>query len=148
METTTTGKGRAARSRGLLFMAFAGAAAGLVLAFTSLRMETSVITTIMAVVGFVISVASMQASLRWWKEADEAVKEAHKTGWYWGGSGGLAVAGGLLGLLFAIEPDVSLRQFALFPGDAGLMATGLLIPVVLALVGYTIAWAAWWLRNR
>ncbi|WGM39151.1 hypothetical protein [Caulobacter sp. NIBR1757] len=148
MDKTTTGQGRAARSRNQLFLAFAGAAAGLVLAFASLRMETSVITAIMAVVGFVVSVASMQASLRWWKEADEAVKEAHKTGWYWGGSGGLAVAGGLLGLLFAIEPDFSLRQFALFPGDAGLMATGLLIPVVLAFVGYTIAWAAWWLRNR
>ncbi len=148
MEKTTTGKGRAARSRGLLFLAFGGAAAGLVLAFTALSLETSVITTIMAVVGFVVSVGSIQASLRWWKEADEAVREAHKTGWYWGGSGGLAVAGGLLGLLFAIEPDFSLRQFALFPGDAGLMATGLLIPIVFALVGYTIAWAAWWLRNR
>ncbi len=148
MEKTTTGKGRAARSRGQLFLAFVGAGAGLVLAFTSLRMETGVISTILAVVGLVMSIASMQASLRWWKEADEAVKEAHKTGWYWGGSGGLAVAGGLLGLLFALEPDVSLRQFALLPGDAGLMVTGLLIPIVFALVGYTIAWAAWWLRNR
>ena len=148
MEKTTTGKGRAARSRGQLFLAFGGATAGLVLAFTSLSLETSVFTLIMAVVGLVLSIGSMQASLRWWKEADEAVKEAHKTGWYWGGSGGLAVAGGLLGLLFALEPDVSLRQFALFPGDAGLLATGLLIPVVLAFVGYTIAWAAWWLRNR
>lgn len=148
MEKTSTAKGRAARGRTQLFLAFAGAAAGLVLAFVSLRMETSVVSTVLAVIGFVVSVGSMQASMRWWKEADEAVKEAHKTGWYWGGSSGLAVGGGLLGLLFAIEPDFSLRQFALFPGDAGLMATGVLIPIVLALTGYTIAWAAWWLRNR
>lgn len=148
MPKSSPGEGRAQRSRKQLMLAFMGAAAGLVLAFASLSMETSVVTTIMAIVGFAVSMGSIHASQRWWKEADEAVKEAHKTGWYWGGSGGLAVAGGLLGLLFALEPDFSLRQFALFPGDAGLMATGLLIPIVFAFVGYTIAWAAWWLRNR
>lgn len=148
MQKSSPGEGRAQRSRKQLMLAFIGAGAGMVLAFASLSMETSVVSTIMAVVGFAVSVASIHASQRWWKEADEAVKEAHKTGWYWGGSGGLAVSGGLLGLMFAIEPDFSLRQFALFPGDAGLMATGLVIPIVLAFVGYTIAWAAWWLRNR
>jgi hypothetical protein len=148
MQESHAGKGRAARSRIQMVFAFAGSGAGVVLAFTALRMETGVLSTILAGVGLVVSIASMQASLRWWKEADEAVKEAHKTGWYWGGSGGLAVAGGLFGLLFALEPEISLRQFALFPGDAGLIATGLLIPIVLAFVGYTIAWAAWWLRNR
>lgn len=148
MQESLKGKGRAARSRTQLLLAVVGSTAGVVLAFSALRMETGVVSAVMAVVGLVLSVSSMQASLRWWKEADEAVKEAHKTGWYWGGSGGLAVAGGLLGLLFALEPDVSLRQFALFPGDAGLIATGMLIAGGLAFVGYVIAWAAWWLRNR
>lgn len=144
----TPGKARADRNRLLLMLAFIGAATGMAIALTALRMETGLLSVAISVVGFVISVGSLQASLRWWKEADEAVKEAHKSGWYWGGTGGLAVASGLLGLLFAVDADFSLRQFALFPGDAGLMATGLVIAIALAFTGYTIAWAAWWLRNR
>lgn len=141
-------KGHAARSRTLLFVAFVGAAAGFTIAITSMRMQTGVISTILAFVGFMISVVSLQASTRWWKQADEAVKEAHKSGWYWGGSTGIAIAGGLIGVMMALEPTTSLRAYALFPGDAGLLATGMLIPIVMAFVGYTIAWAAWWLRNR
>lgn len=148
MQKSSPGQGRAQRSRKQLMLAFIGAAAGITVAVISLRMESSPLTLAIAVIGAVLSIVSMQASLRWWKEADEAVKEAHKTGWYWGGSGGLAVAGGLLGGLLAMEPSTSLRQFALFPGDAGLIATGLTVAISFAFVGYAIAWAIWWLRNR
>lgn len=148
MQKSTGLKGRVARGRLQMLIAFGGAAGGMALALASMKMETSIITLIMAVAGFMISTASLQASYRWWKEADEAVKEAHKSGWYWGGSMGLAIAGGIAAVLFSLEPDVSLRQFAMFPGDAGLMATGMVVTIVLAFVGYTIAWAAWWLRNR
>lgn len=148
MDKAPTAKGRAARSRGQLFIGFVGAIGGMTLAIVSMRMEMSVLKLVLSVVGFVVSIASLQASQRWWKQADEAVKEAHKSGWYWGGSSGLAVAGGLMALLFIVEPTVSLDRFALFPGDAGLLATGLLTAIVMAFTGYTIAWAAWWLRNR
>ncbi|MDO9335129.1 MAG: hypothetical protein Q7T61_01890 [Caulobacter sp.] len=145
MQKSSPIKGSACRSRYQLLLAIFGAIGGAAIALVSLRMQTSPLTLGMAVLGFVLSIASLQASMRWWKDADEAVREAHKSGWYWGGSAGLSAAGGLTGLLFAIPPDVSLRRFALLPGDAGLIATGLLTAVVLAFVGYWIAWAAWWL---
>lgn len=141
-------KDRVGRSRYQLLVAIGGAISGVNIAILSLRMETSPLTLGLAVVGFVLSIVALQASLRWWKEADEAVKEAHKSGWYWGGSAGLSAAGGLMGALFAIPPEVSLRRFALLPGDAGLVATGLLTALGLAFLGYWVAWAIWWLRNR
>lgn len=142
------GKARADRNRFLVMLALIGAAAGLAVALVSIRMESSLLTLALAVAGVLLAMVSLQASLRWWKAADEAVKEAHKSGWYWGGGAGLSVAGGLVALLFSLDADVSLRQFAVFPGGAGLMATGLLIAILLAFAGYTVAWAAWWLRNR
>lgn len=129
-------------------VALIGSVAGIAVALASLRMEDTLLSLPVALAGVIFSIASLTASRRWWKEADEAVKEAHKTGFYWGATGGLSVAAGLMAALFAVEPDVSLRQFALFPGDAGLLATGLATALVLAFIGYLVGWAGWWLRNR
>jgi hypothetical protein len=141
-------QGRVRRSRWLLVVAFVGSIAGVVIAFVSLRLDSTLISLPLAFTGAALSVISLTASRRWWGEADEAVKEAHKTGFYWGATGGLSVAGGLTAALFAIEPDMSLRHLALFPGDAGLLATGLALAIGLAFLGYLVGWAVWWLRNR
>ena len=138
---------RQRRNRILLAIAFLGAIAGVVVAFISLRMENSLIGLPIALAGFGLSMISLQATRRWWGEVDEAVRETHKTGWYWGGSTGLGVAGGLAALLYSLEPTVSLRQFALFRGDAGLMATGILLATLFAFVGYGVCWAGWWLKH-
>jgi hypothetical protein len=91
----------------------------------------------------------MWISWRWWVSVDEAVREAHKTGWFWGGSIGMGVALALAaGLQFA-DHAVPLAQFAILPGDSGLLLTGMAIVVILQLVGYVLVWAGWWLvRGR
>ena len=139
---------RTRRSRWLLLIALVGSLGGITIALTSLRLDSVLVSLPLAIAGAALSIVSLNASMRWWREADEAVKEAHKTGFYWGATGGMSVAGGLMAALFAVEPQVSLRAFALFPGDAGLMATGLAVALVLAFVGYLVGWAGWWLRNR
>ena len=143
------GKGRAERSRYLLLLGMVGAFAGIALGLTAIRMNSGLPGLAVSVVAFGLSMVSLLASQRWWREADEAVKEAHKTGWYWGSTGGLALSGGMLAFLFAVDPDISLRSIALLPGDAGLVATGVAAVMVLAFLGYLVGWAAWWLiRGR
>ncbi|MBI1407534.1 MAG: hypothetical protein GC145_15590 [Caulobacter sp.] len=148
-QPSIAGKARAHRSRILLLLTFFGAGAGVAVALLALEMDIGLAGLIFAVVGIVLATLSLIAAARWWGLADEAVKEAHKTGWYWGGSGGLGLAAGLLGPLLTLQPDVSLRRFALFPGDAGLIATGVALTIGLAFAGYLVGWAGWWiLRGR
>jgi hypothetical protein len=91
----------------------------------------------------------MWLSWRWWRTVDEAVREAHKTGWFWGGSGGMAVAAVFFAALQFVGPEVQLDRFALIPGDAGLILTGIVLTMVLQIVGYGLVWAGWWLvRGR
>ncbi|NBB15735.1 hypothetical protein GVN21_10250 [Caulobacter sp. SLTY] len=138
---------RQRRNRIMLAIALIGAIAGVVVAFISLRIENSLLGLPIAFAALGLSLLSLHATRRWWGDVDEAVREAHKTGWYWGGSVGLGVAGGIAALLFTLEPTVSLRQFAVFPGDAGLIATGILLATVLAFIGYGVCWAGWWLKH-
>lgn len=149
MIKTLDGKGRVERSRYLLLIAMVGALGGVAIALTAIRMNSGLLGLAISVVGFGLSMVSLLASQRWWREADEAVKEAHKTGWYWGSTGGLALSGAILAVLFGLDPAISLRSFALLPGDAGLVATGMAAVMVLAFLGYLVGWAAWWLiRGR
>ncbi|MBX3481708.1 MAG: hypothetical protein KF842_15055 [Caulobacter sp.] len=149
MSQSMEGQVRVRRSRLLLLTAFVGAGAGVAVAVVALRMSHGLAGFLVAMAALALSAVSLHASMRWWGHADEAVREAHKTGWYWGGSIGLGVAAGLLGLLFSLDPSVSLRQFALLPGDAGLIATGIALAIGLAFAGYLICWAGWWLfRGR
>ncbi|MBU1324457.1 MAG: hypothetical protein KJ676_04380 [Alphaproteobacteria bacterium] len=82
----------------------------------------------------------------WWRDADEAVREAHKWAWYWGGSTGMAC----VILLFALSTweviDVTLPPLGNGPGD--LIMTGVALTVGAQGIGYVVAWAAWWLRHR
>ena len=81
----------------------------------------------------------------WWVGADEAAREAHKWAWYWGGSIGMTF--GLIGflMLHLHQPHAPLPEGISF-SDALLMgAFGLLFLMVL---GYGVAWAAWWISKR
>lgn len=84
--------------------------------------------------------------IAWWRDADEAVREAHKWAWYWGGSTGMAC----VILLFALSTweviDVTLPPLGSGPGD--LIMTGVALTVGAQGIGYLVAWAAWWLRHR
>ncbi|HYF22348.1 MAG TPA: hypothetical protein VD929_03015 [Caulobacteraceae bacterium] len=81
-----------------------------------------------------------------WRRLDEAAREAHKAAWYWGGSAGLAVAGVVTGVFLA-RPETPM-PWRLGDGDAGLVATGLLLCAAAQMIGYLVAWAWWWLVRR
>ena len=79
---------------------------------------------------------------------DEAAREAHKSAWYWGGTAGMAV-GGVAMVLSRLPQAASIRIPTLGdPTPAGYAATGAMMMLCLMLLGYTLAWAWWWLARR
>lgn len=85
----------------------------------------------------------------WWVRVDEAVREAHKTAWYWGGSAGMVIVSGLAAYLLFDRSGVSLERFAMAAGDGGLILTGIVVALGLQLIGYGVFWAGWWFtRSR
>lgn len=90
----------------------------------------------------------MWACLRWWRNLDEAAQEAHKWAWWWGGSAGM-LAGVLAFVLletFGGRAGVTLLDGTAPVGEA--MSQGAAAILMFQVVGYVIAWAAWWLRHR
>jgi hypothetical protein len=84
--------------------------------------------------------------LMWWRSADEAVREAHKWAWYWGGSAGIA----FVMILFVLSSwDVIVLNIPPYDESPnGLLLSGVALTLGAQLVGYLVAWAAWWLRHR
>ena len=86
-------------------------------------------------------------TVMWWLRLDEAAREAHKWAWYWGATGGILAS-------FPLLMGVSAAKVVSFAGRIGmsrpeeLVAFGVLAVLTLQLVGYGLAWAAWWLRRR
>jgi len=95
-----------------------------------------------------LGVITLWLSYRWWVGVDEAVREAHKFSWFWGGSAGLVIVIAIAVALAQIAGG-SVGQLGLSPTEAGLIATGISITVGLMLIGYGLCWAGWWLlRSR
>lgn len=97
-----------------------------------------------AVILFVLFGLLIAATVWWWIRADEAVREAHKWAWYWGGSIGMCVGMGALLLAYAYGGEA--------PAPAGVSYGALLFAgaaLVLApmLIGYGVAWFAWWISK-
>lgn len=91
-------------------------------------------------------IAGVILCVRWWQGADEAVREAHKWAWYWGGSAGIAA----VVVLFVLSSwgVITLNIPPYGDGPDGLLLSGSALTLGLMLAGYLIAWAAWWLRHR
>lgn len=88
---------------------------------------------------------AMGACIWWWRGIDEAAREAHKVAWWWGGTGGMAVGGViLLSIALPDEGEVILQGLS----RQDIFATGMVAIVGCQILGYTIAWAVWWLRHR
>jgi hypothetical protein len=148
----TTGKSTLARRSGLgVFMVSligCGVIAGAAIALLE-NVGILLPAWLAGLAAVVVGGLTMLWSRRWWSRVDEAVREAHKTAWYWGGSVGMVPVMGLAATLLFDRSGVSLERFAAVPGDGGLILTGIAITLLLQLVGYGLFWAGWWLsRSR
>ena len=87
------------------------------------------------------------ASFYCWTLMDEAQREAHKWAWYWGGSLGLMV--GLVGVMVALRIDPHLAEAINPKGSSkAFVELGLWAAATSTLIGYGVAWAAWWMTRR
>jgi hypothetical protein len=103
-----------------------------------------VVTAACAAVGlgliFLICVA-------WWNRVDEAAREAHKWAWWWGGTAGTAIGGVFLVVAVAASRGGTSSVLSSTPA-ADLILGGAFGIMLCQVVGYGIAWAAWWLQRR
>ena len=87
------------------------------------------------------------ACVWWWRQIDEAAREAHKWAWWWGGSAGMAVGAVLLlTLMVSADSQPLPAGFGSTPGD--IFVSGMMSILLFQMAGYTLAWAGWWLRHR
>ena len=113
---------------------------------------TSSAGALWAVGGFaaVTMLISLWVGFKWMSSIDEAAREAHKWAWFWGGSGGMAV-GGVLVIMASLPQAAAIHIPAWYSersDPAAYAATGAFAMLTLMLIGYTIAWAWWWLGRR
>lgn len=96
------------------------------------------------VASLMVIAAMFVASIVYWRNIDEAAREAHKFAWFWGGAGGLLV---ILPMAALATSD---RLVAVFgqrePSEWAIFGVVSLLTVQLA--GYGLVWAGWWLRQR
>ncbi len=98
-----------------------------------------------AITGTIAMAAVSLLVIWWWRRLDEAAREAHKWSWFWGGNLGLVVGGVILLTLVRVD----LRASTLAGVDpAQVLALGMALLLLLQLIGYTLAWAGWWLARR
>ena len=84
------------------------------------------------------------ASVIYWRNIDEAAREAHKFAWFWGGSGSILLAAPLAMLI----GDDRLMALAGPHTPSEWVAIGVFSLLVIQLTGYVLVWAIWWLRQR
>ena len=105
---------------------------------------------VVAVIAVVSMAGAMAVTIGWMRSIDEAAREAHKSAWFWGGCGGMAVGGVLV--IIASVPQAAAFDIPAALGirndPAALMALGAAALALLMTAGYTLAWAWWWWRRR
>ncbi len=83
----------------------------------------------------------------WIATLDEMERHAHYQAWYWGGSIGVLVAGGMI--LAVAFGGVAAPTLPLVGADANAgFLSGAILALVMPAVGYTIWWLSYWLRHR
>jgi hypothetical protein len=89
-------------------------------------------------------------SVKWWQNADEAVQEAHKWAWFWGGLVGLCLI--VLPLILSVgltrgqAYEIFKTTLHIMPGF-GEFAAGIVTALLAMLAGYAVAWAIWWRKH-
>lgn len=80
----------------------------------------------------------------YWRNIDEAAREAHKFAWFWGGTGGILA-------MLPIATLVSTERLVAALGERGpgeWLTLGFASLLIAQLIGYGLVWAGWWLRQR
>ena len=95
--------------------------------------------------GSVLLVLAIFASfIVYWRNIDEAAREAHKFAWFWG-----SVAGMLVVLPFAVVTSAEHLVAMFGPHSPAEWALGGVMALLIAqMAGYGLVWAGWWLRQR
>ncbi|MDB5470744.1 MAG: hypothetical protein JWR84_2304 [Caulobacter sp.] len=149
MDAPKSAATRASRSRRWILITFAtaGTVGGVTALFSALGLKpTAWLASGIAATVFALT---FWFAWKWWQAIDEAAREAHKTGWYWGGTAGLLISLVLFTGLHFADPAVSLARYAMIEGDAGLILTGIAVTITAQLIGYGLVWSGWWfLRGR
>jgi hypothetical protein len=96
-----------------------------------------------AIMGLIWAVLAWNFVMRYWREIDEAAREAQKWAWYWGGSLGMG-----LGLSATASHAIEISQW--FPDATRhqLMTYGAGVVLAGQIIGFHVAWAYWWWSRR
>lgn len=134
-------------SLGMVYAAAAIAGLAISMGWMVLGMEAPTTRYYVIAVGLV-SAITLPMTIIWWRGADEAVREAHKWSWFWGGSVGMVLTFALLGA-DAVFDGAWLSPFlngTLTLADA--FRGGIFMVLSLMTAGYVIVWALWWLKRK
>ncbi len=112
----------------------------------SMLREFGVVLPQLAVFGasVIVVIALFWVSVIYWRNIDEAAREAHKFAWFWGGTGGMLV-------MLPLASLVSTERLVAVVGQRSpseWVALGFVSLLLAQLVGYGLVWAGWWLRQR
>ncbi len=86
---------------------------------------------------------AMVICVQWWRGIDEAAQEAHKWAWWWGGCSGMA-AGAVILLTALVRETDRIDDF----GANEILAMGMFLMLTCMVVGYGVAWVAWWAKRQ
>jgi hypothetical protein len=84
----------------------------------------------------------------WWAKVDEAVKEAHKWAWFWGGSLGMMLAIWIATINLFMQGQLLMPLLVSRGLEAYGFEIGVIATVLLMAYSYIGAWAIWWARHR
>ncbi len=89
-------------------------------------------------------------SISYWKNIDEAAKEAHKFAWYWSSIGWISLAATFYTTMqYNAVPNslVSLLETK-FNSPTEIFMAGIISSIIIQIIFYSIIWIGWWARTR
>ncbi|PHY17507.1 hypothetical protein [Caulobacter sp. BP25] len=129
--------------RGLIGAFLIGAVSGA--GYHIAKDQSLAISPVILGAGFVgLALLAAITSVVYWRNIDEAAREAHKFAWFWGGSSAMLLVLPVPFLIGDARLVALLGQHA--PTDW--FAIGVTALIIAQLIGYGLVWAGWWLRQR
>lgn len=106
------------------------------------------ILTVFGIYAVGMMAGALWIGAEWMRSIDEAAREAHKSAWYWGGSGGMCV-GGIAFILASAGPwrDVIAKIIGTGGQPVDYMLTGAALMLAPMMIGYVAVWSWWWLAR-